>query len=235
MRYSVVIPVYNEEDNVLPLADECAALEGRAGPFEIILVDDGSRDRTWERIAEAARKYPFIRGIRSDRNRGQSAAMLMGLADAHGEVLVTMDGDRQNNPADIPRLVERVGPVDVVCGYRVKRRDTWSRRVASRIGNGIRNRVTQDGLRDTGCSLKAFKCACRDDLPPLNGVHRFMAAYFKLHGRTIEEIPVDHRPRSAGKSKYTNLSRLPRTAFDLIGFVWYRKRRLPPLTIDRRA
>lgn len=159
--------------------------------------------------------------------------MLMGLSAAQGDVLVTMDGDRQNNPADIPHLVSRVGPVDVVCGYRARRRDTWSRRMASRIGNAIRNRVTQDGLRDTGCSLKAFKRECRNDLPPINGAHRFMAAYFKLHGRTIEEIPVDHRPRTKGCSKYTNLSRLPRTTFDLIGFIWYRRRYLPALTADR--
>ncbi|MCS6771301.1 MAG: glycosyltransferase family 2 protein [Kiritimatiellae bacterium] len=233
MRYSIVIPVFNEEDNVLPLAEECAALADRAGPFEVLFVDDGSRDRTWDRITEAARKYPFIRGIRSEQNRGQSAAMLLGLSRAKGEILVTIDGDRQNNPADIPRLVERVGPVDVVVGYRAKRRDTWSRRVGSRIGNAIRNLVTRDGLRDTGCSLKAFKRECREDLPPVNGVHRFMGAYFRLHGRSIEEIPVDHRPRPAGRSKYTNLSRLPRTTFDLIGFMWYRARRLPPLTVDR--
>lgn len=233
MRFSVVIPVYNEEENVLPLAEECAHLQSLGQPFEVLFVDDGSRDQTWPRILEASQRFPFIRGLRSERNRGQTAAMLMGLAEARGEVLVTLDGDRQNNPADIPRLVERVGPVDVVCGYRAKRRDTWSRRIGSRIGNAIRNRVTRDGLRDTGCSLKAFKRECRNDLPPLNGAHRFMAAYFKLHGRTIEEIAVDHRPRPAGASKYTNLSRLPRTAFDLIGFVWYRKRRLPPLTVDR--
>lgn len=234
MRYSVVIPVFNEEDNVLPLADECAALEGKAGTFEVIFVDDGSRDRTWDRIAEAARKYPFVRGVRSDHNRGQSAAMLLGMAEAKGDIIVTIDGDRQNNPADIPRLVERVGSVDVVCGYREKRRDTWSRRIGSRIGNAIRNWVTRDGLRDTGCSLKAFKRECRADLPPLNGMHRFMGAYFKLRGRSMVEIPVDHRPRAAGRSKYTNLSRLPKTTFDLIGFLWYRSRRLPELTVDRR-
>lgn len=235
MKFSVVIPVYNEEDNVLPLAEECAAIATDGTSFEVLLVDDGSRDETWARIGEAAKRFSFVRGLRSDKNRGQTAAMLMGLAEANSDILVTMDGDRQNNPADIPRLVERVGPVDVVCGYRAKRRDTWSRRIGSRIGNAIRNRVTQDGLRDTGCSLKAFKRECRDDLPPLNGAHRFMAAYFKLHGRSIEEVAVDHRPRPTGKSKYTNLSRLPRTAFDLIGFVWYRRRRLPTLTVDRKT
>lgn len=235
MKLSVIIPVYNEEANVLPLAEECAGITADIGEVEILFADDGSRDGTWAQIGEAAKRFPFVRGVRSDRNRGQTAAMLMGLACAKGEVLVTMDGDRQNNPADIPKLASRVGPVDVVCGYRAKRRDTWSRRIGSRIGNAIRNSVTQDGLRDTGCSLKAFKRACRDDLPPINGAHRFMAAYFKLHGRTIEEIAVDHRPRPAGKSKYTNLSRLPRTAFDLIGFVWYRRRYLTTLAVDQRT
>ncbi|MBW7909221.1 MAG: glycosyltransferase family 2 protein [Kiritimatiellae bacterium] len=235
MNFSVVIPVYNEEDNILPLAEECAALSRSTTSFEVLFVDDGSRDQTWQRIGEAAKRFPCIRGIRSDQNRGQSAAMLMGLAEAQGDILVTMDGDRQNNPADIPRLVERIGSVDVVCGYRAKRRDTWSRRIGSKIGNAIRNRVTRDGLRDTGCSLKAFKRECRTDLPPINGVHRFMAAYFHLHNRRIEEIPVDHRPRPAGTSKYTNLSRLPRTAFDLLGFVWYRRRYLPCLQVSRKT
>ncbi|MCZ7590696.1 MAG: glycosyltransferase family 2 protein [Kiritimatiellae bacterium] len=234
MKVSVVIPVYNEEDNILPLAEECAAVVLNDGEMEILFVDDGSRDKTWGRIGEAAQRFPFVRGVRSDTNRGQTAAMLMGLANAKGNVLVTMDGDRQNNPTDIPKLASRVGPVDVVCGYRAKRRDTWSRRIGSRIGNAIRNYVTQDGLRDTGCSLKAFKCECRNDLPPINGAHRFMAAYFKLHGRTIEEVAVDHRPRPAGKSKYTNFSRLPRTSFDLIGFIWYRRRYLASLAVDQR-
>jgi glycosyltransferase involved in cell wall biosynthesis len=235
MRYSVVIPVYNEQDNILPLAGECSILTTEPGPFEILFVDDGSKDQTWSMIFEAARRYPFIRGLRTNRNRGQSAALLLGLANARGDVLVTMDGDRQNNPADIPRLVNRVGQVDVVCGYRAQRRDTWSRRIGSRIANNIRNRVTHDGIRDTGCSLKAFKRECLEDLPPIDGVHRFMAAYFKLRGRTIEEIPVDHRPRPAGASKYTNLSRLPRTVFDLIGFIWYRRRLLNLLDPDDRA
>lgn len=232
MMTSIVIPVYNEEDNVMPLAEELNALTGRLASFEALLVDDGSRDATWARIQEAARRFPCVRGVRSVTNRGQSAAMILGFAQARGDVIVTMDGDLQNNPADIPRLVERVGPSDVVCGYRAKRKDTWSRRVASRIGNGIRNRVTRDGLRDTGCSLKAFKRACAADIPPLTGAHRFMAAYFKLHGRTIEEIAVDHRHRIHGQSKYTNLKRLPRTAFDLIGFVWYRRRAFPSTEVE---
>ena len=135
---SVVIPVYNEQDNVPLLASEFAPVAEQLPGLEVVLVDDGSRDATWQRITEAAAKHSFVRGIRGERNRGQTAAMLLGLREARGDILVTMDGDLQNNPADIPQLVRRIGPVDVVCGYRAKRRDSWSRRVASRIGNAIR-------------------------------------------------------------------------------------------------
>lgn len=231
MRVSVVVPVYNEEGNVLPLAEEFSRIQPALPDLEVIFVDDGSRDGTPARLKEAAARWPFIRAFRTERNCGQTAAMLAGLRQAAGEVCVTMDGDRQNNPADIPRLVERVGEFDVVCGYRAKRRDSWGRRVGSRIGNGVRNLFVHDGIRDTGCSLKAFKRACVDDLPWLNGTHRFMPAHFKLNGRTVVEVPVDHRPRTEGVSKYTNLKRLPRTLFDLIGFCWYRTRRLKPASL----
>jgi dolichol-phosphate mannosyltransferase len=226
MNVSVIVPVFNEEENILHLAGELAAMASGRNGYEVLLVDDGSRDGTWKAIQTAAARFPVIRGLRTPENRGQSAAMLLGLAEAHGQILVTMDGDLQNNPADIPNLVAAAATVDAACGYRAVRKDSWSRRLGSRIGNGIRNRITRDGLRDTGCSLKAFHRRCRDDLPPLNGVHRFMGAYFSLHGRRIVEIPVDHRPRQHGTSKYTNLKRLPRTAFDLLGFVWYRRRHL---------
>jgi dolichol-phosphate mannosyltransferase len=226
MRVSVVIPVYNEEDNVPLLAAEFEPVAAALPGLEVLLVDDGSSDRTPARIREAAARFPFIRGYRTDRNCGQTAAMLTGLRLAGGEVLVTMDGDLQNNPADIPKLVAQVGVYDAVCGFRAKRRDSWSRRAASRIGNTVRNWFTHDGIRDTGCSLKAFKKDCAEDLPAINGTHRFMPAYFKICGRSVIEMPVDHRPRTHGTSKYTNLKRLPRTIFDLVGFSWYRKRRL---------
>jgi dolichol-phosphate mannosyltransferase len=235
VKVSVVIPVYQEQDNVIPLLEEFVPVAQRLPGLEVIVVDDGSTDATWSRLVEAGARFPFLRGIRADRNRGQSAAMLLGLQEARGEILVTLDGDRQNNPADIPRLVEATRQVDAVCGYRAHRRDTWSRRMASRIGNGIRNAVTHDGLRDTGCSLKAFRRVCAGDLPHVNGVHRFMGAYFRLAGRSIEQLPVDHRPRTQGVSKYTNLKRLPRTAFDLIGFLWYRSRVLRDLRARERT
>lgn len=236
MNVSVVIPVYNEERNVAVLADELNAIRPSCPGLEAVFVDDGSRDGTWAEIEKARARYPFVRGIRSPENRGQSSAMLMGLKVAGGDVLVTLDGDLQNNPADIPRLVGELKGFDVVCGYRASRKDTWSKRAASKVGNMVRNGFTHDGIRDTGCTLKAFRRQCLSDLPPLNGVHRFMPAYFKLHGRTITQVPVDHRARRFGASKYTNLKRLPRTLADLMGFVWYRKRLLrglEPVTRDR--
>lgn len=229
MRVSVVVPVYNEEENIAPLAEEFDLLRAQGWELEVVFVDDGSSDRTPERLREAAAARPFLRAFRTARNCGQTAAMLSGLRQARGDVVVTMDGDLQNNPADIPALVAAIdGEVDVVCGYRAKRRDSWSKRVASRIGNTVRNWFTHDGIRDTGCSLKAFRRSCIDALPAVNGAHRFMPAYFKLHGCRVIERPVDHRPRRHGTSKYTNLKRLPRTAFDLLGFVWYRRRFLKP-------
>ena len=229
MRVSVVVPVYNEEENIEPLATELNALSDVVPGLEVLLVDDGSTDGTWTRIEACRAKCPSVRGIRCRQNRGQSSAMLIGLQNAAGDVLVTLDGDMQNNPADIPRLLAALENCDVVCGYRANRRDTWSRRVGSRLANRIRNSFTHDDVRDTGCSLKVFKRTCVGDLPPLRGVHRFMPAYFKLNGRIIREMPVDHRPRTRGQSKYTNLKRLPATIFDLIGFIWYRRRYLPPL------
>ena len=230
MKVSIVVPVYNEQDNVLPLAEECAQLTAQLPELEVLLVDDGSRDQTWARIEEAHVRFPCVHGIRYERNRGQSSAMLLGLTLAAGELIVTIDGDLQNNPADIPRLVAEAADCDVVCGYRAKRRDSWARRAGSRIANRVRNWCTHDGIRDTGCSLKAFRRSCVADLPPVEGVHRFMPAYFKLTGRRIKEVAVDHRPRTHGQSKYTNMKRLPRTIFDLFGFVWYRKRYLRLLT-----
>lgn len=229
MRVSIVVPVYNEQDNVLPLAEELHRLHTAIPDLEVLFVDDGSKDQTWARIQEARTRFPTVHGLHYATNRGQSSAMLVGLRLASGDVIATLDGDMQNNPADIPRLLEALGNDDVVCGYRAKRRDTWARRAGSRLANRVRNWGTHDGIRDTGCSLKVFRKACVDDLPQVEGVHRFMPAYFKLNGRSIKEMAVDHRARTRGVSKYTNMKRLPRTIFDLFGFVWYRKRFLRKL------
>jgi dolichol-phosphate mannosyltransferase len=229
MSVSIVVPVYNEQDNITPLAEELHRLTAVIPNLQILFVDDGSKDQTWMRIQQAGTRFPGVHGLHYDANRGQSHAMLVGLRLASGDVLVTIDGDLQNNPADLPRMLDELKDADAVCGYRAKRKDTWARRVGSRIANRVRNWATHDGIRDTGCSLKVFRKICVQDLPEVEGVHRFMPAYFKLNGRTIKEVAVDHRPRTMGNSKYTNMKRLPRTIFDLFGFVWYRKRHLARL------
>ena len=226
MRISLVVPVYNESENIQPLVEGLAKLKQELQNLEIVLVDDGSSDNTWQQIETCTSGDADFRILRIPENRGQSNAMLQDMHSANGDVIVFMDGDLQNDPSDIPLLVETLQDCDVACGYRANRRDNWSRRAASRIGNTVRNWITRDGIRDTGCSLKAFKAECKHDIPPLDGSHRFLAAYFKLHGRSIVEVPVNHHPRRHGKSKYTNLQRLPRTLFDLVGFCWYRKRLL---------
>jgi dolichol-phosphate mannosyltransferase len=226
MKISAVIPVYNEEDSIEPLVREMTALQEPFCPAQILFVDDGSTDNTWMHIGQCSKEHAVITGLRHTVNRGQSAALLTGLRHATGDIIVTMDGDLQNHPKDIPELISQLEEVDCVCGFRAKRRDSLSRRWASRLANTIRNWATHDQVRDTGCSLKAFHRKCIHDLPPLNGMHRFMPAYFRLNGRTITEVPVSHRARRFGVSKYTNLKRLPVTVTDLFGFIWYRKRYL---------
>jgi len=231
MNVSVVIPFYNEAENVEPLANELAAEQRQIPGLTAIFVDDGSVDGTWNAVRQASALHSWIRGVRHAVNLGQSAALLTGFREASGDGIVTMDGDLQNDPRDIRRLLERLKQCDVVCGFREKRDDRFSRRLGSVVANAVRRWVTHDGVRDTGCSLKAFRRECLQDLPPLDGMHRFMPAYFLLHGRRLEQIPVSHRPRQRGVSKYSNLRRLPRTLFDLVGFCWYRKR----LLIERPA
>ena len=230
MRVTVIIPFFNEAENILPLALELAAVQAKIQDLTALFVDDGSTDGTWRAIQQAVGLHPWIRGLHHSSNRGQSAALLSGLRQASGDMVVTMDGDLQNDPADIPVLLEHLKQCDVVCGCRARRGDAVSRRWASFIANRVRQWVTHDGIRDTGCGLKAFRRECISDLPPLSGMHRFMPAYFRLHERRIVQVPVNYRPRQHGGSKYTNLGRLPVTLFDLLGFYWYRNRLLAAKT-----
>jgi len=221
MKRTVIIPFYNEEACVRSVLDEVRACQPDA---EIIAVDDGSTDRTWEIICS----LPAVRGLRLTENRGQSAAMYAGMRQAAGEVIVMMDGDGQNDPADIEKLVGLLqqGGVDLACGQRVNRRDTWSRRAASKIANAIRRRILNDGISDTGCSLKAFRREHLDLLVPFNGLHRYLPAIFKQAGLRIVEMPVNHRARAQGVSKYTNWNRALRGIYDLIGVRWLLKRKI---------
>ena len=255
---TVVIPCFDEAGNVGPLLEALDRERERAIPgLRVVLVDDGSRDGTWDALVAARDAVPQlpVGGVRFEKRSGQSAALWAGLQQVETPFAGTMDGDLQNDPADLERLVQRAlaDGVDVVCGYRADRKDRWSRRAASRLANDLRRRVTGDGVRDTGCSLKVFRAECIGDLPPYRGMHRFMPAWFGVHGRSVEEQAVGHHPRLEGKSKYTNLGRLPVTLVDLWAFSWVRKRlvkgpireQLPvvaagesegvPLTVDESA
>jgi len=222
---SVVVPVYDEEDNVRPLADElAAALTSLELPWEVIFVDDGSRDGTRKHLLEVLEERKGFRLVPLDRNQGQSAALVAGVRAARHSHVATLDGDLQNDPRDVPRVVALAGDHDVVIGRRAQRRDTVWRRLAGRLANGVRRAVLGDGASDTGCSLKLFPTEAFLALPRFDGMHRFLPALFRYQGLTVREIDVNHRARRAGRSKYTNFARLRRTVFDLAGVYWLSKR-----------
>ncbi len=219
---SLVIPLFNEEDNVAPLCEEIAVVMGER-PYEIVLVDDKSTDQTLAKIPARSE----IRVIEFSKNTGQSGAMYAGIHAAKGDVLILMDGDRQNDPADIPRLLaELERGFDLVCGYRASRKDTFSKRLTSRFANAIRSRFTRDGVRDTGCTLKVLRRECREALLPFNGMHRFIPALIKGMGYRITELPVNHRPRVAGVSKYGFGNRALRATMDMFAVRWLLSRQV---------
>ena len=219
---SVVVPLYNEEDNVVAMLRELS--EALAGlDYELVLVDDGSTDSTVSRVQANDR----VRLLCFEKNAGQSAAMHAGIHAALGAVIVTIDGDLQNDPKDIPALVKKLDEgFDMACGYRAKRKDTAFKRVQSRIANFVRSRFIGDGVRDTGCTLKAFKRECREALLPFNGMHRFMPALIANMGWRVTEMPVNHRPRVAGVSKYGFGNRALRATMDMFGVRWLNSRRV---------
>jgi dolichol-phosphate mannosyltransferase len=219
---SVIAPLFNEEDSISILqAELTSALKDF--DHEIIFVDDGSIDRTAERI-EAA---PNVRVIRFEKNTGQSAAIYAGLHAARGATAVLIDGDLQNDPADIPRLLSEIARgADLVCGYRAQRRDTRVKRLTSWIANAVRSRFTKDGVRDTGCTLKAMRRECLSALVPFKGMHRFIPALVKGAGYRLVEIPVNHRPRRFGQSKYGLGNRAVNATMDMFGVRWLLSRRL---------
>lgn len=219
---SVVVPLYNEEESVAILQTELmAALQGR--DYEIIFVDDGSTDQTLARLTNR----PEIRVLRFEKNAGQSAAMYAGLQAARGAAVVLIDGDLQNDPADIPRLLfELERGADLVCGYRAQRKDTVVKRLTSRIANFVRSRFTRDGVRDTGCTLKAMRCECIRTLVPFKGMHRFIPALVKGAGYQLVEVPVNHRARQFGTSKYGLGNRAVRATVDMFGVRWLLSRQL---------
>jgi glycosyltransferase involved in cell wall biosynthesis len=219
---SVVVPLYNEEQSVAMLQRELAdALTGL--DYEIIFVDDGSQDETVARIAA----NPRTRVLHFEKNAGQSAAIFAGLQAVRSDVAVLIDGDLQNDPTDIPRLLAEISRgADLVCGYRARRKDTLLKRITSRVANFVRSRFTRDGVRDTGCTLKAMRRDCIGALVPFKGMHRFIPALVKGAGYRLVEIPVNHRPRRFGQSKYGLGNRALRATIDMFGVRWLLSRRL---------
>jgi len=219
---SVVIPLFNEQDNMETLQRELhAALKGLS--YEIVFVDDGSKDETVKRVETR----PDVQLLVFEKNAGQSAAMYAGIHAAKGEVIALLDGDLQNDPADIPLLLAEIEKgADLVCGYRAKRKDTVVKQITSRVANFVRSRFTKDGVRDTGCTLKAMRRECRDALVLFYGMHRFIPALVKGAGYKLVEIPVNHRPRTAGVSKYGLGNRAVKATVDMFGVRWLLSRQV---------
>ena len=227
-KISFVIPVFNEEENLLPLFEELREVaDGIGRPYEIIFVDDGSSDNSRSVISSLGQRSPAVRLLALPQNRGQSAALAAGFRAAGGSIIITLDADQQNDPRDIPRLLSEFGPCDMVNGWRRQRRDTLSKRVASRIGYLMRNFLTGDTIRDTGCSLKVMRAGLAKKIPMFRGMHRFLPMLMRLEGARVIEAPVNHRPRTRGTSNYSNLSRAIEGFSDLLAVRWMARRHLP--------
>lgn len=224
---SVIIPVYNEEDNLTPLTQSLFKIMHHLKQgFEVIFVDDGSTDKSLSTLQNLQKTYPQIRIIKFERNRGQTTAFDCGFKVAKGDVIVTMDADLQNDPRDIPKLIEALKTSDMVYGWRKKRQDPYLKLLASKIANFIRNRLTGEDIKDVGCSLKAYKKECLHNLKLYNGMHRFLPTLVKLEGFKVKEIEVSHHPRKYGKSKYNIRKRLIWPFLDLLAVRWMKKRQL---------
>jgi dolichol-phosphate mannosyltransferase len=235
---SIVIPVHNEDANVGPLLDELRRTLGEfPGGVELVFVDDGSTDQTLARLRAAASQDARIRVAHFRRNLGQTAAMAAGFHLARGQAVVTLDGDLQNHPADVAALVALLKDWDVVCGVRSKRRDTWLKRISSRIANGFRNWATGDNIVDTGCTLKAYRREWLDRLELYHGMHRFLPTLLKMRGARVTQVPVRHRPRVAGKTHYGTWRRLVKGLDDVWAVRWMQRNLIdyaPVLEIDEK-
>jgi len=227
---SVVIPFWNEEPNVVPLADQVfRAFQREPATLELVLVDDASTDATWQQMLRAQQLEPRVRAVRLLRHSGQSAALWAGFNASRGAIIATLDGDLQNDPADLPRMMHELTRYDLVCGVRTKRMDNSMRRLSTAVARWARKTVLGVDFRDTGCNLRVFKRKVLQLLFPFDGLHRFMPVLAQSAGALVLEVSVDHRPRTAGQPKYGVWNRLGRGLWDLVGVAWYRKRQLTNL------
>ena len=234
LEISIVAPVFEEVENLRPLYERVVAALGNRR-FELVLVDDGSRDGSAELIGELARADPRVRGLFHPQNLGQTAAMAAGIRGARAPWIATLDSDLQNDPADILPLWLAAGEHDAVVGFRARRNDTWVRRASSKLANAVRDRVTGDHVTDTGCSLKVFRAEAIRSLPFFEGMHRFLPTLLRWHGFSVIERPVSHHARSAGKSKYGIGNRLVPALVDLCAVRWMRSRIILPHAARERA
>lgn len=226
---SVVIPIKDERDNLAPLTERLmkvldSRVESRSAAFEILFVDDGSTDGSGAVLDQLASLYPAVIAIHLDGNHGQTAAFDAGFRHSRGSLVATLDGDLQNDPADIGTLLPFTKDYDLVCGWRVDRHDSLVRKISSRIANAVRSAVTGDQVHDTGCSLKIFRRALVERMQLFTGMHRFFPALALMHGFTVTEVPVRHYPRAHGVSKYGVGNRLFKGIYDLIAVRWMQSR-----------
>ena len=230
-RYSLVVPFHNEAGNVVPLLETATGVLSRLGaPFEVVLVDDGSTDSTGAEIAEAAARWPECRELRLPERAGQAGALLEGLRSARGDIILTMDGDGQNDPRDFPALMEPVeaGRLDLACGWRVERRDARWRRLASRLANGVRSTILRDGVHDSGCQMRVMRRDVLGVLRRMELLQAFIPALAAAGGFRVGELPVNHLPRLHGRSKYGFAELWWRPAAAMLRLRWALWRRRTP-------
>jgi dolichol-phosphate mannosyltransferase len=224
---SIVVPVYNEEESVVPLTSAITETLAALGvSYELLFVDDGSGDNTPQLLWDLAAKQTEVRVIRLRQNAGQSAALDAGFKEVRGRVVVTLDADLQNDPRDIPRLLQTLDDYDVICGIRQGRQDTWLRRLSSQIANGIRRHILHDDIVDVGCSLRVYRRHCLAAIKLYNGMHRFLPVLLQMEGFRIGQTPVRHHPRQHGQSKYNLRNRAWRALMDLLAVRWMQSRQL---------
>ena len=237
-RLSVVVPVKNEAENIEPLIREIVAAVSTLADYEIVYVDDGSTDATLAELKRLAAELPQLRIVRHQASCGQSTAITSGTLAARFDWIATLDGDGQNDPADIPALLARLRASDatenlhMLAGWRANRRDTWFRRFSSRVANGVRSNLLKDATPDTGCGLKVFSRATFLRLPYFDHMHRFLPALVQRHGGRVESVVVNHRPRERGTSKYGLHNRLWVGIVDLFGVMWLIRRAKKPVVLD---
>jgi dolichol-phosphate mannosyltransferase len=227
MMYSIVVPIKDEEENIPLLVEELeSVMIPLKANWELICVDDGSCDKSLDLLKNLSEKRKNMKTIAFTRNFGQSSAFAAGFRAALGKYVITLDADLQNDPKDIPKLIEGIEGYDMVCGWRASRKDPWNKKIISKFANFIRSRFCQDGMHDTGCSLKIYRREALEKIPMYKGMHRFLPALFLIEGYKVKEVPVSHRPRYKGETKYRFFNRLFGPIMDMMVVRWMRMRHL---------